>query len=93
MGAWGYVILIAGAVVLGMLGQALRGRVGYEGVLTAIGAGIGGFVASQYHLAGLGQWGYSYDGLHLFPALIGAIIVAVVVEAVIYFVQRPAATA
>lgn len=93
MGAWGYVILIAAAVVLGMLGQALRGRVGYEGVLTAIGAGIGGFVASQYHLAGLGQWGYSYDGLHLFPALIGAIIVAVVVEAVIYFVQRPAATA
>ncbi|HUZ00224.1 MAG TPA: hypothetical protein VMU89_07725 [Thermomicrobiaceae bacterium] len=93
MGAWGYVILVAGAIVLGMLGQALRGRVGYEGILTAIGAGLGGFVASEYHLFGLGQWGYTYDGLAVFPALIGAIIVAVVVEAVIYFAERPTATA
>jgi uncharacterized membrane protein YeaQ/YmgE (transglycosylase-associated protein family) len=91
MGAWGYVILVAGAIVLGLLGQALRGRVGYEGILTAIGAGVGGFVASEYSLGGLGQWGYSYSGLYLFPALIGAIIVAVIVEAVIYFVERPTA--
>ena len=93
MGTWGWVILVAGAIVLGLLGQALRGRVGYEGILTAIGAGVGGYIASEYSLGGLGQWGYTYSGLALFPALIGAVIVAVIVEAVIYFAERPAATA
>ena len=93
MGVWGYLILAVAAVVLGALGQGLRGRVGYEGILTAIGAAVGGFVGSEYHLFGLGQWGYTYDGLAIFPALIGAIIVAVVVEAVIYFAEQPRATA
>ena len=89
METWGYVILIAGAIVIGLVAQyALRQRFGYEWVATAIGAGVGGFVASEYGLGGLGKWGIAYYGLHIFPALIGGLVVAAIVEAVIYFAVR-----
>ena len=94
METWGYVILIAGAIVIGLVAQyALRQRFGYEWVATAIGAGVGGFVASEYGLGGLGKWGTAYYGLHIFPALIGGLVVAAIVEAVIYFAVRPPARA
>lgn len=94
MESWGYVILIAGAIVIGLLAQyALRRRFGYAWIATAIGAGVGGFVASEYALGGLGKWGTAYYGLHLFPALIGGVIVAAIVEAVIAFAVQPPARA
>lgn len=90
MHAWGYVILIVGAIVIGLGAQYLmRQRVGYEWVLTSVGAAVGGFVASEYHLGGLGKWGTEVAAMSIFPALIGAVILAVIVEAVIYFTVRP----
>lgn len=94
MDTWGYVTLIVGAVVIGLLAQfGIRQRVGYEGMVTALGAGVGGFLASEYSLGGLGRWGTEFFGLAIFPALIGALIVATVVEFVFYYAERaPAAS-
>lgn len=92
MDTWGYVLLIVGAVVIGMVTQfSIRRVFGYEWVLTAIGAGVGGFVASEYSLAGLGKWGYEVGGLAIFPAIIGAVLVAAVIEVVLFTAERPTA--
>ncbi len=91
MGTAGYATVVVGAVVIGVIAQyALRGRFGYEWLATAIGAGIGGFVASEY-LGRLSDWGTDYDGLRIFPALIGAVVVAAIVEAAIFYAVRPTA--
>jgi len=90
MEAWGYVFLVVGAIVIGLVAQyVMRRQIGYEWVLTAIGAAIGGFVGSEYYLSGLGKWGTERFGMYFFPAMIGAVIVAAVVEAVMYFTVRP----
>lgn len=93
MDTWGYVTLIVGAVVIGLLAQyGIRQRFGYEGIVTAIGAGVGGFFASEYSLGGLGKWGTEFFGLAIFPALIGGLIVAAVVEVVVYYMERSPAS-
>lgn len=90
MDTWGYIILIAGAVVIGLVAQfGIRRVFGYEWVLTAIGAGIGGYVASEYDLAGLGKWGTEVAGLAIFPAIIGALVLAAVIEVVLLVAERP----
>ncbi len=90
MDTWGYVILIAGAVVIALVAQfGIRRIFGYEWVLTAIGAGVGGYVASEYDLAGLGKWGTEVAGLAIFPAVVGALVLAAVIEAVLFAAERP----
>lgn len=80
MGMWGVVVLLSGAIVLGVIGQSLgRRRFGTEWLLYAAGAEIGGFVASE-RLGGVGRWGWEVDGLSVFPALVGALIGAGLVE-------------
>ncbi|HET7036612.1 MAG TPA: hypothetical protein VFI42_13090 [Thermomicrobiaceae bacterium] len=91
MDAWGYTMLVAGALVIGLAAQALvRTRFGYEWIATAIGAFIGGYLPAEYALGGLGQWGTQVSGLYIYPALIGALLVGLAVEVVIYFVEQPA---
>jgi uncharacterized membrane protein YeaQ/YmgE (transglycosylase-associated protein family) len=80
MDTWGYLILVAGALVVGFLIEyALDQRMSYAGLLGAIGGGIGGFFASDY-LGGLSDWGPEFYGMRIFPALIGAVLVVVIVE-------------
>lgn len=80
MAAMGYVMLVIGALVIGFFIQyTFQGRLGYEGVIVAIGAGIGGFVASEY-LGSLSEWGTEYAGMYIFPALIGGFLLALVAE-------------
>lgn len=91
METWGWVVLVVGAVVIGLLAQyAFRGRFGYEWIATAIGAGLGGYFASEYSLGGLGKWGTEWVSLSIFPALIGALVVAAVVEGVMFYALRAA---
>ncbi len=86
MDGWGYVLLIVGAVVIGLVVHYLRNqRIGVESLVPAVGAAIGGFLASEYSLGGLGAWGTQVAGMRIFPALIGAVLIAVIIEAVIYF--------
>lgn len=80
MGTAGFIVLLAGALGLGILGQfAGRARSGYDGLITAIAAAIGGFVASEW-LGGASTWGPEVDGLFVLPGLIGAVILGAVVE-------------
>lgn len=83
MGAWGIILLAAGAIVLAFAGEAIgRRRFGAEPWLVALGAVIGGFAASEY-LGAASTWGWQVDGLYVFPALIGAVIVGGLVELLI----------
>ena len=91
METWGIVILIVGAVVIGLAAQYLmRGQFGWEFLLTAVGAGLGGFVASEY-LGTLSNWGTELYGMRIFPALIGALVIGAVVEVVMRYTMRPTA--
>ena len=91
MTGWGDVILIVGAVVVGLVAQALiRSRFGLEWIVTALGAWLGGLVASQYSLGGLGGWGWDVAGLHVFPALIGGLLLAALAELGLHASTRPA---
>jgi uncharacterized membrane protein YeaQ/YmgE (transglycosylase-associated protein family) len=88
MDTWGYITVIAAALVIGLIAEyVVRQQFGYEWILTAIGAGIGGFVASEY-LGALSDWGTHWEGLRIWPALIGALVVGVVVEVVLHYMTN-----
>ncbi|MBI2763674.1 MAG: hypothetical protein HYX54_08015 [Chloroflexi bacterium] len=69
----GFIVLVVGGAVLGLIGQyAIQGaRFGYEWVVTGIGAIVGGFVASE--VINLQNWS-DVGGLLLVPALIGGLV-------------------
>lgn len=93
MGFWGVVLLLAGAIVLGVIGRFIgKRRYSYEWLLYAIGAAIGGWIASEY-LGGASTWGWEADGLFVFPALIGAIVIGGAVELVVRLTGRAPAQA
>lgn len=80
MGTGGFILLLAGALVIGIIVQFVgQARSGYDWLITAIAAAIGGFAASEW-LAGASTWGPEVDGLFVLPALIGAVILGAVVE-------------
>lgn len=82
MGFTAWIVLLVGAVVLGLIVQTLAQVMGvakssYEWLVTAVGAAIGGWVGT----AGLGPWsawGPTLDGMYILPALFAAIIVGVI---------------
>ncbi len=86
MGAWGVVVLVVGALVLAIASETIGSRrPGWEFLVVAAGAVIGGFVASEW-LGDAGTWGWEVDGLFVFSALIGAVIVGGLVEVVLRIV-------
>jgi uncharacterized membrane protein YeaQ/YmgE (transglycosylase-associated protein family) len=75
IGMWAVIALVIGSVVLGVAIQLLGNPdFGYEWLITAIAAGIGAFVASEF-IVGFRTWEPMFDGLATIPALIGAIVV------------------
>ncbi|HEX4897929.1 MAG TPA: hypothetical protein VFV53_06165, partial [Candidatus Limnocylindrales bacterium] len=79
----GVAALAIGAIVLGIGGQLL-GTVGtrFEWVPDASAAFLGGFIASE-SLGSLSTWGWAWEGVYVVPALIGAIVLTVLVDAVV----------
>ena len=79
----GVAALAIGAIVLGIVGQWF-GTVGtrFEWVPDAIAAFVGGFIASEA-LGSLSTWGWQWEGIYVVPALIGAIVLTVLVDAVV----------
>jgi uncharacterized membrane protein YeaQ/YmgE (transglycosylase-associated protein family) len=75
------IVLVLGALVVGAITQYI-GRVtfGYEWILAAAGAVVGGWLGSEA-FGTLSTWGPVFDGLYLLPALIGAIVVGGAVDA------------
>ena len=80
LGLVGWVALVVGAIVLGVIAQFIgEPRIGYEWVATAVGAAVGALFASEFITA----WRAIepvWDGLALVPALLGGVVVGAVVE-------------
>jgi hypothetical protein len=75
IGPWALVGLITGSVAIGVVFQLIgEASFGYEWVLTALGAGVGAFVASEFAV-GLRNWQPVFDGLALGPAVIAGLVV------------------
>lgn len=80
LGLGGWILLIVGALVFGVVAQFLgETRTVYEWLVDAIAFGIGAFVASEFIIAWR-TFEPVYDGLAIVPALIGGLVVGVVVE-------------
>jgi uncharacterized membrane protein YeaQ/YmgE (transglycosylase-associated protein family) len=76
--AFGVVILVA--LVLGVLVQMyLQPKTSYEWLITAVGAGVGAWLASEINWS---QWfsnvGPVWEGLAIIPAVIGGLILGAV---------------
>ena len=88
MDLWGYIMLVAGALAIGLAAEYIvRQTFGYEWLVTAIGAGLGGFIASEY-LGTFSDWGPERQGLSFFPAIVGALVVGLIVEVVMHFMTN-----
>lgn len=90
MDTGGIIVFVVGAVLIAFAVDAVASYVtvhkpiGYEVILTIVGAAVGGFVASEY-LGSLGEWGYEYNGLYVVSAAIGAFVVGLLVELAMRF--------
>ncbi|HEY7736515.1 MAG TPA: hypothetical protein VH813_06950 [Candidatus Limnocylindrales bacterium] len=80
--------LVLGALVVGLLAQSIGDvRTGYDWIVTGIAAFVGGFVASEYIVAWR-TFGPVWDGLAIVPALIGGVVVAIVVDAIVRYLNQ-----
>jgi uncharacterized membrane protein YeaQ/YmgE (transglycosylase-associated protein family) len=85
MTAWAIIVLIAVSVVIGIVLQYIGDVTkGYEWSIAALGAFIGGYVASEA-LGDFSTWGPEWEGMYVLPALIGAIVVGFVVDMVVRY--------
>ena len=86
IGLGGWALLIGGAIVIGVATQFIgRAHAGYEWIATAVGALVGGLVASEFVVAWR-AFGPVWDGLALLPAVLTAIVVAALVAVAARFV-------
>lgn len=85
IGLWGLLALAAGAVLIGLIAQAIgEVRTGYEWLATAVGAFIGGLVASELVVAWK-TFEPVWEGLAIVPAIVGALVVGIIVDAVVRY--------
>jgi len=79
-------LLIAGAAVIAVVLQNIgRAGSGYEWIFTFVAALAGGWLGSEAFGA-LSTWGPVFEGLYLVPALIGAMILGVLVDAAVRYI-------
>ena len=85
LGIVGGLLLIGGALVVGVVLQAIgEPGTGWDWLVVAIAAAIGGLVASEFVVA-FQEAGPVWDGLALVPALLGGLVVGIVVDAITRF--------
>jgi hypothetical protein len=76
---FGWLLLIAGAIVIGVAAQLIgEDAYTYEWVVTAIGAGIGAVVLSEF-VVDLRGFEPVWEGLAIVPALAGGLIAGAIV--------------
>lgn len=79
LGLGGWIVVIVGALVFGVIAQFVgNANGGYEWLSDAVGAFVGAIVASEF-IVGWRTFEPVWDGLALVPALVGALVVGVVV--------------
>lgn len=87
MNGWEALLLIAGAAVIAAVLQRVgRPGFGYEWVFTFIAALAGGWFGSEA-FGSLSTQGPVVEGLYLVPALIGAVILGVLVDAAVRYIS------
>jgi len=80
LGIGGWVVLIVGALLFGVIAQFVgETKTGYEWAVDAIAAAIGALAASEFVIAWQ-AFEPVWDGLALVPALVGGLVVGIVVE-------------
>jgi uncharacterized membrane protein YeaQ/YmgE (transglycosylase-associated protein family) len=80
MGVLGWVVLIVGALLFGVIAQFVgETRTGFEWLVDAIAAGVGAVVASEFITAWRAT-GPVFEGLAIVPALIGGLVLGLIVE-------------
>jgi hypothetical protein len=80
LGIGGWLVLLAGALLFGVVAQFVgETRTGYEWLVDGIAAALGALIASEFIIA-LQTFEPVWDGLALVPALIGGIALGLVVE-------------
>lgn len=79
------VLLVAGALVIAGVFQYI-GKAGFgtEWIFTAAAAVVGGWIASEA-LGSFSTWGPVLTGLYLVPALIGAVVLGALADAVLRY--------
>ncbi len=78
-------LLILGALLIGVVSQYIGDvTVGYEWAVTGAGALIGGYLGSEA-FGTASTWGPEFQGLYVLPAIIGALIVGFVVDAILRY--------
>ncbi len=85
MTVWGAVILIVGALVIGVISQFIGDvRTPYHWIVVAIAALVGGVFASEMVTA----WQTIepvWEGVALLPALVGGLVLGIIADAVMRF--------
>ena len=85
MSTFAAVLLVVGALIIGgaayLIGEI---TVGYEWATTGLAALVGGYLGSEA-FGGLSTWGPVFEGLYVLPAIIGAVVVGGVLDAVVRF--------
>ena len=85
IGIGGWIVLVAGALVVGVVAQLIGDtETNYEWVVTAIAAFLGALVASELVVVWRG-FEPVYDGLALVPAVAGGLAVGIVADLVTRF--------
>ena len=80
LGLGGWILLIVGAVVFGVVAQFVgEANTGYEWLVDGVAAFAGALIASEF-IVGMRTFAPVWDGLALVPALVGGLIVGVIVE-------------
>jgi uncharacterized membrane protein YeaQ/YmgE (transglycosylase-associated protein family) len=80
LGVVGWLVLLAGALLFGVVAQFIgEARTGYEWLVDGIAAGIGAIVASEFIIS-TRTFEPIWDGLAIVPALIGGVALGLVVE-------------
>jgi hypothetical protein len=80
MGIWGYVILVAGALVIGLIAQFVgKAPTIFDWLITAVAAGVAAWIGSEL-LGSFSTWGPEFDGLFVLPAAIGGVVIGALVD-------------
>ena len=83
MGGAGLLMLVGGALVLGLIVQLIgETRTGFEWLVAGIAAVIGGWLGSE-SFGTASTWGILFDGLYVLPALIGGVVLGGIVDIVV----------
>ena len=80
LGFGGWIVVIAGALLFGVIAQFIgETRTGYEWLIDAVAAFGGAVIASEFVISAR-AYGPVFDGLALVPAVLGGLALGVVVE-------------